>query len=294
MAPGARPLPGDFGDLTLARRESRSDGLGCQFFRQFLWSALALCIHFATITEPARADVCRQRATILRAGGADEVVLDHPIEGTSIVRLAGIDLPELPNSAKSRGVPDEVEATLLRLVEGRAICLLAPDRRQDRYGRLLAQVYRDDGLWVQGELLRLGLVRVLVTADARALASDMLAIEDDARRNRRGLWSNPRLRVRTVRELGRDLGSFQLVQGRVLDAERRGDRWYLNFGDDWRSDFTVMIPTHALPDFAKAKLDPYALKGGLIRVRGWVENLNGPMIEVVIPEHIEVLDGLGQ
>ena len=140
------------------------------------------------------------------------------------------------------------------------MCLLAPDLRQDRYGRLLAQVYRDDGLWIQGELLRLGLARVRVPADTRALASDMLAIEDEARRNRRGLWRNPRLRVRTVRELGRDLGSFQLVQGRVLDAERRGDRWYLNFGDDWRSDFTVVIPAYALPDFVAAKLDPYALK----------------------------------
>jgi endonuclease YncB( thermonuclease family) len=250
-------------------------------------------MHFA-ITIPARADACEQPATVLHTGEAGEVVLDHPIEGTSIVRLAGIDIPELAAPAKSTNPPDEVEATLLRLVGGRAVCLLAPDRRQDRYGRLLAQVYRDDGLWIQGELLRLGLVRVLARADARALASDMLAIEDDARRNRRGLWSNPRLRVRTVRELGRDLGSFQLVQGRVLDAERRGDRWYLNFGDDWRSDFTVTIPTHALPDFAKAKLDPYALKDRAIRVRGWVENLNGPMIEVVIPEHIEVLNGLGQ
>jgi endonuclease YncB( thermonuclease family) len=226
------------------------------------------------------------------AAGAGEVVLDHPLEGTSIVRLAGIDLPEVPNSAKSTSLPDEVEETLLRLVGSRAVCLLAPDLRQDRYGRLLAQVYREDGLWIQGELLRLGLARVHVTADTRALASDMLAIEDEARRNRRGSWSKSWLRVRTVREVGRDLGSFQLVQGRVLDAERRGDRWYLNFGDDWRSDFTVVIPAYALPDFVAAKLDPYALKGGSIRVRGWVENLNGPMIEVVIPEHIEVLDGL--
>ena len=213
-----------------------------------MWSALALCVLFAT-TIPVRADACQQPATILRAAGAGEVVLDHPLEGTSIVRLAGIDLPEVPNSAKSTSLPDEVERK--RCCDWSEAGPCACSRRIcGRIGMdVLAQVYRDDGLWVQGELLRLGLARVRVTADARALASDMLAIEDEARRNRRGLWRNPRLRVRTVREIGRDLGSFQLVQGRVLDAERRGDRWYLNFGDDWRSDFTVVIPAYALPDF---------------------------------------------
>ena len=42
----------------------------------------------------------------------------------------------------------------------------------------------------------------------------------------------------------------------------------------------------------RAAARPLRPQGGSIRVRGWVENLNGPMIEVVIPEHIEVLDGL--
>lgn len=250
----------------------------------------AVLVYFLAFIQPTRAEACRQPATILRASNADGVILQAPIDGTNIVRLAGIDHPEPSDAARSASQRNEAEAALSQLVEGRAACLTLADGRQDRYGRLLAQVHRDDGLWIQGELLRLGLARVHVTADTRALASDMLEIEDKARRARRGLWSNPRLRVRSVGETGRDLGSFQLVEGQVLDAERRGDRWYLNFGDDWRSDFTVTIPASVLPDFAAAKLDLYSLKGRVIRIRGWIEELNGPMIEALIPEQIEVLD----
>jgi hypothetical protein len=63
MPPGARQLPGDSDDRTLAHRESRSDGLGRQVFCRFLWSALALCVLFAT-TIPVRADACQQPALV--------------------------------------------------------------------------------------------------------------------------------------------------------------------------------------------------------------------------------------
>jgi hypothetical protein len=96
--------------------------------------------------------------------------------------------------------------------------------------------------------------------------------------------------VRSAADAGRAVGSFQLIEGRVVEAARRADRWYLNFGEDWRSDFTVIIPAQALHDFAAAKVDPYALRGRVIRVRGWVESFNGPMIEAVIPEQIEIID----
>ncbi len=252
--------------------------------------AIVLCLQLAAFIQPTRGEPCPWPVTILRASNADEAILEVPIDGTNIVRLAGIDHPEPTDTARSTSPRNEAEAALSQLVEGRAACLTLAEGRQDRYGRLLAQVHRDDGLWIQGELLRLGLARVHVTADTRALASEMLEIEDETRRARRGLWSQYWLRVRSVGEIGRDLGSFQLVEGRVLDAERRGDRWYLNFGDDWRSDFTVTIPASVLPDFAAAKLDLYSLKSRVIRIRGWVEDLNGPMIEALIPEQIEVLD----
>jgi micrococcal nuclease len=268
---------------------SRSDRFGPWANSPNSYRAIFLCL-LALSSGSALARECEEPVTIVRATSGGELVLDHPVDGTVIVRLAGIDPPEL---APTRGPPTSIggfEAALSRLVEGHAACLDSSDSRRDRYGRLLAQVWRDDGLWLQGELLRRGLARVHVTTDTRPLASDMLAVENQARAAGAGLWRNPRFRVRSADEAGRALGSFQLIEGRVLDAARRGNRCYLNFGEDWRSDFTVVIPAQALADFAAAKIDPWALRGRLIRVRGWVESFNGPMIEAVIPEQIETIE----
>lgn len=274
-----------FTDGTVDESGSRSDRFGLLPNSVNSYGVIFLCL-LALSSGSALARECGEPATIVRASSGGELVLDHAIEGTTTVRLAGIDLPELGTRPAVGGS----EAALSRLIERHAACLDLFESRRDRYGRLLAQVYRDDGLWIQGELLRRGLARVHVTADTRPLASDMLAIENQARAAGAGLWRNPRFRVRSADEAGRALGSFQLIEGRVLDAARRGDRWYLNFGEDWRSDFTVVIPARALPDFAAAKIDPWALKGRVIRVRGWVESFNGPMIEAVIPEQIELIE----
>jgi micrococcal nuclease len=285
----AQASPTGLDDGIVDENGSRSDRFGVWAVLHTAQRAAFLCLlTFSSV--PALAGACTEPATIVRAGGAGELVLDHPIEGTTTVRLAGIDPAELAPASDTRRSADGSEAALSRLMEGRSACVDAFESRRDRYGRLLAQVWRDDGLWLQGELLRSGLARVHVTADTRPLASEMLAIENQARLAKAGLWRDRRFRVRSAAEARRAIGSFQLVEGRVVEAPRRADRWYLNFGEDWRSDFTVVVPAQALSDFAAAKLDLYALRGRVIRVRGWVESSNGPMIEAVIPEHIEIID----
>jgi hypothetical protein len=77
--------------------------------------------------------------------------------------------------------------------------------------------------------------------------------------------------------------------GRVREtAEVRG-RIFLNFGEDWREDFTVMIAPKRTDSFEDAGMDLLGLKGRWIRVRGWIESYNGPMIEATHPEQIEVM-----
>ena len=71
-------------------------------------------------------------------------------------------------------------------------------------------------------------------------------------------------------------------------TERRG-RFYLDFGADWRRDFTVAIALGDRARFRAAGLDPAGLEGATLRVRGWMRRLNGPMIEATHPEQIERL-----
>ncbi len=105
------------------------------------------------------------------------------------------------------------------------------------------------------------------------------------------IWSSRFYAIRTADELGRDTGTFQLVEGRVVRAEQVRRRVYLNFTDDWKTDFTVVIETKDLPMFRSAGWDPLETGGRVIRVRGWLRKWNGPMIEATHPEQIEFLEG---
>lgn len=219
------------------------------------------------------------------------LVLEQPVAGSRTLRLAAIEPPARASSGSGTGGPADVAArTLGELTSGHTLHLALEDRPMDRYGRILAQVERDDGLWLQGEMVASGLARVHTQADARSRARALLALESEARDERLGIWSDPFYRVRGAVDVGdAELDSFQIVEGRVVKATRVRDRVYLNFGPDWRTDFTVSIETDVLPAFEQADLDPLALRGRTIRVRGWVQPINGPLIDVTHPEQIEVI-----
>jgi len=206
------------------------------------------------------------------------------------VRLAGVEAAKPPQGREEeRRWPLAEGATqaLSELTLGRAVELRAAVA--DRYGRVLALVRRDDGEWLQDALLRRGLARVHTRPDARERATELLAAEAEARAARRGIWGTRVYAVRAADPAGlrRDRDSFQIVEGRVLHAARVRDQVYLNYGEDWRADFTVRVGRDALRSFSRALVDPLAFTGCVLRVRGWIVERNGPMIEVTHPEQIE-------
>ncbi len=139
-------------------------------------------------------------------------------------------------------------------------------------------------------MLRAGLARVATSRDMREGAATMLALEDDARQKRRGLWAQSAWRVRDSDAVtARDVDSFQIVRGTVHNVATIKGRTYLNFGEDWRSDFTVAIAPAVAKLCRASGLDPAALAGKSLRVRGWIRLQNGPLIELTHPEQIEVL-----
>jgi len=204
------------------------------------------------------------------------------------LRLIGLLVPAEPARRA-----EEARAELERIAAGRELTLAVGERARDRRGRLLAQAVTADGVWLQGALLAAGLARVETFADNCARAGEMLAIERTARAARRGLWADARFRVlqaaqaETAPEGLQD--GFQLVEGRVLEVSERRDRFYLDFGRDWRRDFSVSIRKRDRARFRAAGLDPATLQGAVLRVRGWLRKWNGPLIEATHPEQFERL-----
>lgn len=234
----------------------------------------------------------------LESGGRARVV--SVIDGDTVVladgreaRLVGIQAPKLPlgrPNFRPWPLADEAKAALERMIGGREVELGYGGARVDRHGRQLAHLHAEGGLWVQGEMLALGLARVYTFADNRALAPALYAKEREARDARRGIWNHPYYRIRTADDLRRDNGTFQIVEGRVQGAALVKGRTYINFGTDHREDFTIVIPPRSRRSFDQLDPRPEALAGRVVRVRGWIQSLNGPMIEATHPEQIEVLN----
>jgi len=263
-----------------------------------LLTPLAVCL-LAAVGPLLAAEIPAAPGATLRAGptataiaviDGDTLVLDDGQE----VRLVGLQAPKLPLGRpgfQTWPLAEEAKAALAALTLGRRIVLGYGGRRLDRHGRTLAHIFDADvGTWIQGALLEAGLTRVDSFADNRALVAKMLALERTARTAHHGIWADPFYAPRSAATAGDHLGGFELVEGRVLEtAEVRGTV-YLNFGADWRSDFTVAIGRAARKTFAASGVDPLAYAGRLIRVRGWLKSYNGPMIEATHPEQIEVLE----
>lgn len=207
--------------------------------------------------------------------------------GGQVVRLESLLWPRkddgAPNWLLSRTV-----ASLRDLARGK-LNLRMSSPKLDRYGRLRAQV-ASDAKWLQREILVRGLARVAIAPDRRECASPLYAAEAEARQAGAGLWAISAYRVRKPESLRwQDLGLFQIVEGGVLSARVTGGRAYLNFGRDWRTDFTATISPQDMKSFRHAAIDPYRYAGKSIRVRGYIERMNGFEIEVPSPETIEVI-----
>lgn len=153
----------------------------------------------------------------------------------------------------------------------------------DRHGRLTgpAELLNDSGM---GRDLALALVRTgAAFADPAApCAKTFLEAEDQARRARRGLWGSAgALHATTdIAGLSARAGLFSVAEGRILTVGVRRDRTYLNFGDSWRQDFTVMMATADFATILGHGLDAAMLRGTMVRVRGVVREQGGPAMVV--------------
>lgn len=224
----------------------------------------------------------------------DTVVLEN---GT-VVRMIGTQAPKLPLGRE--GFPTwplapEAKAALEKLALSQSVQLGYGGERVDRYGRALAHllVETDKGpVWAQLRMVEQGLARVYSFPDNRACLIQLFEAEGRARAERLGIWADPYYSVRAAdrpEALLERTGQYELVEGRVLLADQSGGRVYLNFGRFWKEDFTAVIEGPALRLFAEDGRDPLSLEGALVRIRGWVDNRDGPRIEITHPEQIEVL-----
>ncbi|MBI3959616.1 MAG: thermonuclease family protein [Chloroflexi bacterium] len=139
-------------------------------------------MHFIKrLTDWLRAESAnRESATVQRVIDGDSVLLADGRE----VRYIGIDAPELHSDDPWAAA---AKTANIRLVQGKRVRLEREVSEADRYGRLLRHVYVGDR-WVNGELIAAGLARVRLLAPDVQRGAELVKLQEEAQRRRRGMW----------------------------------------------------------------------------------------------------------
>ncbi len=211
-----------------------------------------------------------------------------------IVRLSGIEYPSPPGN----GIADEIltaKDRLAKILPENTEIMLYQSRntntgRTNRMGHHMAHLVskKDEG-WINGTLIAEGYAWAMTDKDVAELAPQLYALEEKAREAKMGLWSDksayPLLTPDTA---GNGNGTFRVVEGPVIKIAAINNNLYLNFGKDYRKDFTVMITPAVRKAMSRRGVDPMGFAGKNVRVRGWIREWNGPFMELDTPERIEI------
>lgn len=228
-----------------------------------------------------------------------QVTGSHPLSGGRFVtqdgrtvKLALVKAPEYwEKGARYRSWPHAAVAKdrLLALISARQLTLFCEGQEVNRHGETVAHVF-DGDQWLQYTLVSEGHVFVFPAPTRRRGLQQLYAAEDQSRAQRLGLWAYNNLTPLPVEDRRVQPGLFKIVYGTVRDAATVGPTTYLNFGDDWRTDFTVEIPAAALRQFTRAGLDPLAFGGQMLEVRGWLDFKAGPRLVVQGPGQVRLME----
>lgn len=209
------------------------------------------------------------------------------------VRLAGVEtvIPVPGDEDEARvAAAQAAKAALETLVLDHEIDLAVAGAGSDRYGRLTAHVFvrTPSGMvLVQREMVAAGhaLVSPVPASPCRAY---LQAAEREARARGLGLWGASYVVLKKAADpadILADQGRFALVQGTVASVRESAGVIYINFGRRWSDQFTATILKRSEGVFVA----PKALAGRTIEVRGWIEERNGPAVEVTRSEQIEII-----
>lgn len=206
-------------------------------------------------------------------------------------RLEGLILPAGAADHAPDFYADAATHLLSELVVGHTVALAAAAPKQDRYGRLRAQVilsYARGASWLQAQMLEDGFARVAIAPDRLECAAELYAAEAHARERRSGIWHAAAYRVRTPQDAANDVDTFQIVEGTVTRVSQSAGRVYFDFGQ--QRQFAGTISAEDLRNFRRIGVDPFGYAGQTVRLRGWVERVRRPEIELAVPQDIEVID----
>lgn len=222
---------------------------------------------------PARTD------TLQDLGPRGELILGS---GARAV-LSGLRWPEVPNDAAAA-------ADWLLAHRSKPLTLTVRGE-PDRWGRIRVDAALDgEAIDLAGGLIAAGLATVDAGEGDMLCRPALLALENESRTVKRGVWRENPPEVRDGVALRAQNGRFVVVQGRLVGVGERPGRTYLDFVARGRDGLTVTVSKRTWRRLQERGLSAAGLRGRLVRVRGVVEVRQGPILDIASADMIEVLD----
>jgi len=173
-----------------------------KFIQALVLIVISLCYFgFKTITQA--------RVVIPQKG--EFVYVERAVDGDTLklldgqrVRLIGVDTPEYHYSDKLlrdakrthkdiatiQSLGKKASDYTKALIAGKKVRLEFDVEKHDKYGRLLAYVYLDDGTFVNAKILEEGYGQVMTIPPNVRYAKHFLKLEQEARDKHKGLWGS--------------------------------------------------------------------------------------------------------
>ncbi|MEG3641536.1 thermonuclease family protein [Magnetococcus sp. PR-3] len=198
------------------------------------------------------------------------------------IRIMGIDTPEMEserNPAEPYALEAKKRAQYLLMNRGHSVKLTLEKkgRKRDVYKRPLCYVELPDGQDLGEVLLEEGLAIVYASGDLSRFKRYM-KVERRARKAGVGAWEQGHWLI-DHKEARGHVGAYRIVRGQIQKVIKKGKWIYLNFGKNWREDFTISISHRDWQAYFRKTLGSFKdLKNQKVEVRGRIGWRNGPLI----------------
>jgi len=224
----------------------------------------------------------------------DIATLDKVYDGDTIrltdgrkIRIIAINTPEMARKNRpEQALAREATQALKQMFQAsKKVYLKFGQDRRDRYMRVLAHVFTEQGQNVAAALIRQGLGFAVVVPPNDWQQKCYFALEQQAASDSKGIWAHADYRPLQATDLSRKRMGFQVIEGRVARIGQ-GKKWLWL---DLAPQFSVKVLRRNLKYFENQSIED--LVGKQIRVRGWVAYYNGKLrMSLGHPSMMERLD----
>ncbi|GAB6138477.1 thermonuclease family protein [Halanaerobaculum tunisiense] len=212
------------------------------------------------------------------------------------VRLIGIDTPETESSSQPADYyATQATAFTRENLAGETIYLEYGVEKRDHYNRLLAYVFKQNGILFNAQLLQEGYATLLTIPPNVKYVDTFQQLVKDARKNKRGLWAkdlvatNSDLPVINWQDATNHLGEEVIVQGKIVNTYNSRGPIFLNFASDYRAHLTAVIFVTDQNNFSVTPADYFLDRK--VMIKGRIKEYEGaPEIIITEPRQIQVID----